>query len=351
MNGTSRRPLRFGILGCAKVARQFARDLMPSPEVSIVAVASRDAGKAAEFGDSFGIERRHASYEGLLADPEVDAVYIPLPNSMHAEWSIRAAKHSKNILCEKPLAMSGVEAKTMFDVARLHKVLLVEAYPYWFQPQTADMMALLRSPQGSCIGEVRSIQVSLGFTMVNPQTNIRGNPALGGGALLDAGSYNLSLICMVMGRAPVSVRAEAIWTDMGVDICTTASLRYADGRRAQLSCAMDTAPHRRAIIVGENGVIETEFLNHTSEEPQHPWHYFPSEMRVRKSPTATVPYEQVHSRTGSGFRFGAEAFARMVAEKDFVGMERLAAISFDVARTIDAITQSARSGEEVAVRA
>jgi predicted dehydrogenase len=350
MNSVPHHPLRFGILGCAKVARQFARDVTPSPKVSIVAVASRDAGKAAEFGDSFGIDRRHANYEALLADPEVDAVYVALPNSMHAEWSICAAKHGKNILCEKPLAMGGVEAKAMFDAARLHDVLLVEAYPYWFQPQTADMMALLRSPHGSCIGDVRSIQVSLGFTMVNPQTNIRGNSALGGGALLDAGSYNLSLICMVMGCAPVSVRAEATWTETGVDICTIAWLRYADGQHAQVSCAMDMAAHRRAVIVGENGVIETEFLNHTSDDPQHPWHYFPSEMRLRKSSTATVPFEQIHSRTGSGFRFGAEAFARMVVEKDIAGMDRLAAISLDVARTIDAIAESARSGEEVAVK-
>jgi predicted dehydrogenase len=322
---------------------------MPSPEAKIVAVASRDAAKAAEFGDSFGVERRHGSYEALLADPQVEAVYIPLPNSMHAEWSIRAAEHGKHVLCEKPLAVNALEAKAMFDVARRHKVLLVEAYPYWFQPQTADMMALLRGPQGSAIGDLRSMHVSFGFTIADPQSNIRGNPTLGGGALLDAGSYNLSLISMVMGCAPVTVRAEAIWSELGVDICTMAILRYADGRRAQLSCAMNTAAHRRAVIVGANGVIETEFLNHTSEGSQHPGHYFQSEMRVRKGQTVADPFEPVHSRTGSGFRFGAETFARMVAEKDVAGMERMAAISLDISRTIDAITQSARSGEEVAV--
>ncbi len=265
---------------------------------------------------------------------------------MHCEWSVRAAEHGKHILCEKPLAITTAEAARMFDAARQHGVLLVEGYPYWFQPQTEDLVALLAGPDGSAIGDLRSIHVAFGFMIADP-ANIRMNPALGGGALLDAGSYNLSLIRLVMGCAPVAARADSILSDSGVDICTMATLRYAGGQRAQLSCAMNTAYHRRAVIVGSDGVIETEFLNHTSETPDHPWHYHPSEMRLRRGFSAMIPFEHIHSRTGSGFQFAAEAFAKMIVENDSAGMERMAAMSLDVARMIDAIVLSAKSGKEV----
>ena len=342
------RPIRIGVLGCAKIARQFVRDVAPSADVKVVAAASRDPSKAADFCNTFGVKKRYDTYEALLSDPEVDAVYVPLPNAMHCEWSVRAAECGKHILCEKPLAITAAEATRMFDAARQHGVLLVEGYPYWFQPQTDELMEFLHGPNGSAIGEIRSIHVAFGFTIADP-ANIRMNPALGGGALLDAGSYNLSLMRLVMGCAPVAAKAEAVLADTGVDICTMATLRYADGQRAQLSCAMNAAAHRRAIIVGSDGVIETEFLNHTSGEPNHPWHYLPSEMRLRRGLSAMAPFESIHSRTGSGFQFAAEKFAKMITENDVAGMERMAAISLDVARTIDAIVLSSKSGEEAMI--
>ena len=338
-------PIRIGVLGCAKIARQFVRDVAPSDNVKVVAAASRDPSKVADFCNTLDVKKRYDTYEALLRDPEVDAVYVPLPNAMHCEWSVRSAECGKHILCEKPLAITAAEATRMFDAARQHGVLLVEGYPYWFQPQTDELMEFLHGPNGSAIGEMRSIHVAFGFTIADPE-NIRMNPTLGGGALLDAGSYNLSLIRLVMGCAPIAVKAEAILSDTGVDISMMATLRYANGQRAQMSCAMNAAAHRRAIIVGSEGVIETEFLNHTSDEPNHPWHYLPSEMRLRRGVSAMAPFETIHSRTGSGFQFAAEAFAKMITENDLAGMERMAAISLDVARTIDAIILSAKSGEE-----
>jgi predicted dehydrogenase len=342
-------PLRIGILGCANIARQFARDVSSSALVKIVAVASRDPDKAAEFAAAFGIERHHRSYDALVSDPQVDAIYVPLPNSLHAPWCIRAAEQGKHVLCEKPLALNLGEVTAMFAAARQHQVMLLESYPYWFQPKTASLLALLGGEADSVIGQVRSVYACTGFTLPNPETNIRSKPELGGGALLDAGSYPLSFIRLVMGCAPASVTAEASWGDSGVDISMMATLRYADGRRAQMSCAMNTANHRRAIITGSQGTIETEYLNHTSDAPGHPWGYLPSQLRVRRGTAMTIPFEEITAPSGSGFRFAAEAFARVVAERDFAAIDRAAAASMDIAATLDAIAASARTGQAVSL--
>ncbi len=340
----SSRPLRLGILGCANIARQFARDVAPSAAVHLTAVASRKAEVAAQFAAEVGIGRSLGSYEALLADGDVDAVYIPLPNSLHAAWAIRAAESGKHILCEKPLALNRAEAQAMFDAAQRHGVMLLEAYPYQFQPQTAAMLALLRE---GAIGSVRSMQALFGFPLLGGDTNIRMQPDLGGGALLDAGSYPLSLIRLVMGCAPSSVRADASWAPTGVDISMSGTLFYADGRRAQFACAMDVANQRRATIAGTEGTIDTEFLNHTGDRAGDPHGYQPSQLRVRRGGAGTIPFEDVHAPTGSGFRFAAEAFARAVAAGDAALIGRHARASLDTAATLEALALSAREGRAV----
>jgi predicted dehydrogenase len=344
MTITQTHPLRIGILGCANIAKQFARDVADSLLVTMQAVASRDLSKAQHFAQTFGIAHAHGSYEALLADTTLDAIYIPLPNSMHAEWAIRAMQAGKHVLCEKPLALSLEEVTRMFDMARQQGVMLLESYPYWFQPQTRDLLACLNSDK---IGEVRSMQASFGFTLGNPDTNIRMKPELGGGALLDAGSYPLSLIRLVMGCAPERVLAHANWAATGVDISLMATLFYTDSRSAQMSCAMNAANHRRATIVGSHGTVETEYLNHTSDSHTHPWGYLPSQLRVRQGIANSIAFEEVHSATGSGFRFAAEAFAKVVHEGDMAAIERAAAASHDIAATLDAIHASARTGQVV----
>lgn len=342
-------PLRIGILGCAHIAQAFARDVTASPAVQLVAVASRQADKARAFAQVFGIPRAHGSYEALLADETVQAVYIPLPNSLHAQWAIQAARAGKHVLCEKPLALNRAEADAMFDAADAHGVYLLEAYPYWFQPQTGALVKLL---QDGIVGDVRTVQASFGFTMARPEGNIRMDPALGGGALLDAGSYPASLIRLVMGEAPTRVMAYARWAGTGVDIALTALMRYADGRTAQLSCAMDIANVRRAVISGTQGTIETEYLNHTAEPGvPHPLGFLPSQMRVRRGVANTVPFETICSPPGSGFRFAAEAFARVIAQRDTAAIARAAQASRDIATTLEALARSAREGVEVAVGA
>jgi len=333
--------LRIGVLGCANIAKQFARDVAQTSSVSIQAVASRDLAKARDFAQTFGLDRYHGGYEALLADAALDAIYIPLPNSMHADWAVRAMQAGKHVLCEKPLALNLAEVTRMFEVAEKHKVMLLEAYPYWFQPQTRDLLACLRPDQ---IGEIRSMQACFGFTLANPGTNIRMKPSLGGGSLLDAGSYTISIIRLVMQCAPERVMAQANWAESGVDISMSATLFYADGRTAQMSCAMNTANHRRAVIVGSQGTVETEYLNHTSDTDAHPWGYLPSQLKVRKGIANSIPFEEIKSASGSGFRFAAEAFAKVVLNGDRAAIQRAAAASKDIAATLDAIQASARSG-------
>jgi predicted dehydrogenase len=337
--------LRIGILGAANIARQFVRDVAASERVRVVAVASRNSATAAAFAAATGIERHHGSYEALLADADVDAIYLPLPNSLHAEWAIQAATHGKHILCEKPLALGRAEAAAMFEAARRNGVVLLEAYPWLFQPHAQAMLDLLES---HAIGTVRSVQASFGFTLANADHNIRMKPELGGGALLDAGSYALSLVRWVMGCAPQRVQADARWAASGVDIATTATLYFPGARIAQISCAMDAAYHRHATVVGTQGTLYTEYLNHTSDEPAGDrYGYQPSQLRVRRGAANVVPLEPVTVATGSGFRFAAEAFANMVAERDLAFVERAAAASIDIAAMLEAIAQSARTGSAV----
>ena len=345
LNTSQTSPLRIGILGCANIAKQFTRDVRQSNKVSVDAAASRNAETAAVYAAANGIARHHGSYEALLADPAIDAMYIPLPNSLHAEWAVKAAAQGKHVLCEKPLALDLAEAQAMFAAAKTHGVMLLESYPWWFQPQTRDLLALLHD--GS-LGDVRSVQASFGFILSNATGNIRMNPNLGGGALLDAGSYPLSMIRLVMGCAPQRVMAHADWSTTGVDISLMATLDYADGRRAQMSCAMNAANHRRATVMGTKGTVETEYLNHTSMQFNHPWGYLPSQMRVRRGTANNIPFEDITSATGSGFLFAAEAFTNVIAQKDVAAIDRAASASLDIGATLEAI---ARSGQAVDVMA
>jgi predicted dehydrogenase len=332
-------PLTLGIIGTANIARQFVAAVQATQAVKVTAIASRTTQAAQDFADSYGIAKRYASYEALLDDASIEAVYIPLPNHLHAQWAIKAAQRGKHVLCEKPLCLGLAQAKAMFAAAEQNGVVLLEAYPYWFQPQTREMLHLLHR---GVIGQVRSMQASFGFTISKPDGNIRMSPEKGGGALLDAGSYPLSLVRLVMGEAPVRVHATPVWADTGVDISMLATLEFANQRSAQITCAMNVANHRRATLMGTQGTIETEYLNHTGP-------IVTSQLRVRKGIANSIPFEEVPAALGSGFKFAAEAFADVVRRRDLAAVGRAKQASLDIAQTLQAIALSARTGKTISL--
>jgi xylose dehydrogenase (NAD/NADP) len=337
-------PLRIGILGTAHIARSFAQAVQPSKRVIVSAVASRDVSKAQRFAEDMGIARYFGSYESLLADREIDAVYNPLPNSLHAEWSIQAVRAGKHVLCEKPLAPTAAEARAMFDAARRHGVQLVEAYPYLAQPQTLKTRELLNA---GAIGKARLIQGSFGFTLTD-RDNIRLNPQLAGGALMDVGVYPVSLILILAKQRPARVRAVAHWTAAdergaaGVDSALAATLEFASGLLAQVTCSFDCALHRQALIVGSAGVIQTTFLNHTSAEQ-------PGTVKMRVGSGAKAVDSIIETTPINGFFAEADSFERLVREGPAHWTGATSEESIDIAMTLEALLRSARSGVAVEI--
>jgi predicted dehydrogenase len=329
-------PLRIGILGTAKIARAFIAGVAASEKVTVTAVAGRTPDTTRAFAEETGVERVLPSYDALLADPDIDAIYNPLPNSLHAEWSIRAAEAGKHVLCEKPLAVTTREAEAMFDAARRGGVRLVEAFPYRSQPQTLKLKELLN---GNTIGPVRLVRASFGFTIADP-ANIRFDPALGGGALYDGGVYPVNLVRMIAGTLPSRVHAIARWTDRGVDRSLVASLEFPDGLLAQISCGFNTAVHRHALIAGENGVIETSFANHFLPDR-------PATLSLKRGVAWDAPTATIETPPTNGFLAEAESFS------DFVGGGRwngtTEAESLDTLRILEAILESARRDRTVSL--
>jgi predicted dehydrogenase len=331
MTTSSSRTLRIGILGAANIARLFAAGVRPSRNVTVAAVASRDVRRAQAFADETGIARVHPTYDALLADPAIDAIYNPLPNSLHAEWSIRALDAGKHVLCEKPLATSGREARAMFDAAKRNHRYLAEAYPYRAQPQTLKLRELLRH---NAIGRVHMIQASFGFPLADA-ANIRMNPALAGGALMDAGCYPVSFVRTVAGSRPTRVQAMAQWSDSGVDRTLVASLEFESGLIAQVSCTFATARHRHAFIAGEEGTIETTYFNDTSAA-------FPPIVEVRRGKGWDAQREVVETESTNGFLAEAEAFRALVVDGPSHWTGATPDESIDIALTLEAIAASAR---------
>ena len=334
-------PLKIGMLGTARIARQFALGIAPSTKVKVVGIASRDADKARAFASELSIPRSFSSYEALLAAPIIDAVYIPLPNTMHAEWAIKAADAGKHIICEKPLAMSLAEARSMFAAARRNNVHLVEAYPYLSQPTTLKARELIRS---AVIGRPQLISASFGVSFSDP-ADIRFQPELGGGSMLDAGSYCVSFARVMAGERPRRVHAIARWTGPGVDRTMVGTMEFASGLIAQIASTYATHYYRYGQIAGDNGIVDTHFLN-------HPPAGGPPAIHIRRGAMpGGSEVETILAEGGNGFRYVAESFARLVAEDGQGWNGATEQESLDIAATLSALVESARTGGPVNVEA
>lgn len=225
-------PLRIGILGAARIAPMaLTRPARSVPEAAIVAVAARDPARAQAFARKHGIPRVAASYEALIADPEIDAIYNPLPNSLHAPWTIRAMEAGKDVLCEKPLASNAEEARSMVEASRRTGRLLVEAFHYRFHPLAARMKAIVDSGQ---LGAVRHVEATMCIPLLVPG-DIRYRYDLAGGAAMDVGCYTINMVRFLAGAEPEVVRAEARLLSPKIDRWITADFRFADGRTGRIT--------------------------------------------------------------------------------------------------------------------
>ncbi len=329
---TASSPLRVGILSTANIGRHFAAGVRPSAKVAVVAVASRKLDAAQGFADRNAIPRALGSYEELLADPAIEAIYNPLPNSLHAEWTIRALEAGKHVLCEKPIAVTAADARAMFAAARRTGRCLVEAFPYRSQPQTHAVATLVHSGE---IGRPKIIQAAFGFPVANPG-NIRLDPDLGGGSLLDAGSYPVSLIRLLADELPSRISALACFTERGVDNTLIANLEFPGGLLAQAACSFGTGVYRRATIACENGVIMTDYLNHLTPEQ-------PGVLSITRGGW-DARHERREFEPVDGFRAEAEAFADLV-RGEAAGWNGIGETeSIEVMRMLEAIIASARAG-------
>lgn len=259
MSSLTSTPLRWGLLGTGAIAGTFAQALAQSSAGRLQAVGSRRLKSARDFCAQHGPATAHDSYESLLADPQVDAVYISTPHPWHAEWTLRAAAAGKHILCEKPLAMNHAEALQMVEAARAKDVFLMEAFMYRAHPQTARMVEILQS---GMLGEPRSMRASFSFGGYFDPASRLFNRELGGGGILDVGCYPVSMSRLIAGviagkpfAEPARVTGAGHIGETGVDEHAVALLEFPGGFNARISCGLRVQEENELVIFGTEGTL------------------------------------------------------------------------------------------------
>ncbi len=245
--------LRWGVMGTGKIAGTFAKAVPLSETGILISVGSRTQEAADIFGNEHSMTRRHPSYQSLVDDPEVDAIYISLPNHLHAEWTMKCAEAGKHILCEKPFTLNYPEAVRTIASVRKHGVFLMEAFMYRCHPQTAKLQELVTS---RVIGEVRVIQAHFSYNMGPKHENIRlSNPA-GGGGIMDVGCYTTSMARLIAGAEPFELKGVGyIGPISRVDEQATAALIFPSGLVANLTCGTQVGVDSELRIWGSEGNI------------------------------------------------------------------------------------------------
>ena len=275
-------PLRIGVLGAARIVPFAllgpARDV---PEVTVAAIAARDPRRAAAMARRHGIPRIHIGYEDVLADPDIDAIYVPLPNALHAEYSVRALQAGKHVLCEKPLAANAGEAERMAEAAARAGRVLMEAFHYRYHPLAVRMKEIVNS---GVLGPIHRLEAALCFPVVRLH-DIRYSYALGGGATMDAGCYAVHMVRFLAGAEPSVAGARAVLASARIDRRMTADLRFADGRTARITCSLFSSAllRIRVRVQGERGEMRV-----ANPLLPHLWHRLvvrtPQGVRVERVP-------------------------------------------------------------------
>lgn len=249
--------VRFGILSTANIARKALIPAMKRAEnAEVVAVAS-ESGKAEAFAAELDIPRHYDSYKELLNDPDIDAVYIPLPNQLHKEWAIEAAKAGKHVLCEKPAALTSQEVEEIAEVFKQHNVLFMEAFMYQFHPQHDRVKEIIASGE---IGDLKLIRSTFSFAHDGNPANIRLNRELGGGAIYDIGCYTIHASRLITGEEPTDVKASAtLHPEYGVDMTAAGTLTFPSGVLASFDCSFEQQYKAQYEAVGTNGSIFVKY--------------------------------------------------------------------------------------------
>ena len=288
--------VRWGILSTANIARRaFIPALKQTRRGMLAAVASRSREKAEAFAREHDIPEVYDDYESLLASGTIDAVYNPLPNTMHLEWTERAAKYGVHVFCEKPLAVTPEDALRMAATCREAGVVLVEAFVFLSHPQTLELRR--RIDQGA-IGELLQVQSHFNFKLTRPLGNIRLNAELGGGSLLDVGSYPITFARFAFGEEPVEVCASTrIDPAYGVDTRASVLMTFSNDRQAAIWTSFDTMGGQGAVLYGDKGYIEVPQPFHPGPESHFTIHTTEGSETVRFN-TGVLPFapaiEQFH---------------------------------------------------------
>lgn len=319
--------MEFGVLSTAAIGREDVIPAIQASDHTVGAIASRDADRARSVADDLGTERSYGDYEALLADDGIDAVYNPLPNGLHAEWTRRAADHDLHVLCEKPVTPDADEARALFDYCAERDVTLMEAFMHHFHPRTERVREIVDEE----LGAVRHVEATFTFEMGDDADDIRLDPDLAGGALMDVGCYAVSATRAILGE-PNRVFAHAADTyDAGVDSQLSGLLTYDDGVTAQITGGFDTPLTHWYRVLAEDGWVEV-----------------PEAFDVAPDQNLSITYQvggEEHTETFEGvdhYRLQVEGFAEAVVAGETPRVDR--AESVNNMAVIDALYESAETG-------
>jgi predicted dehydrogenase len=316
----------WGIISTAHINRLVLAGARESDRVDVVAVASRDQARAEAYAREHGIERAFGTYEALLADPDIDAVYVSLPNSLHVEWSIRALEAGKHVLCEKPLDRRPDEVERAFEAAARSGRILMEAFMYRHNPQTAKLRELV---EAGAIGQLGVVRCAFSFSLGDPD-NVRLAADLDGGALMDVGCYCVSG-SRLLGGEPERVYGEQVTGESGVDVLFSGTMRFPDGVAAHFDCGFVLPARDELEVVGSEGSL---FLD-------DPWHARRPVIELRRESGV----EEIALEPADSYRLELENLSDAIHGEAEPLLGRDDAVG--QARTIDALYRSAASGSPV----
>jgi xylose dehydrogenase (NAD/NADP) len=320
--------VKWGIVSTADINRKVIPGAHASDKVELVGVASRDQGRADAYAHEWNIPRAYGSYEALLADPEIEAVYISLPNSLHAEWSIKALDAGKHVLCEKPFSRHPEEVDASFDAAERNARLLSEAFMYRHNPQTRKLVELVRD---GAIGELRLIRSAFSYGLYDLE-NIRLRPDVEGGALMDVGCYNVSG-SRLLGGEPERVWGEAWYGPSGTDWVFNGTLRFPGDVLATLDCATALAERDELEAIGSEGSL---FLD-------DPWHCVHPVIELRRNGGS----ERIELEPVDSYRLELENLSDAIRGEAGLLLGREDALG--QAKALEALHRSATTAEPVAL--